>query len=92
MTKLTHLDEQGRASMVDISGKSATSRRAVAEGVVLMSRETFDLVQSDTNPKGNVERTAELAGIMGAKTNGGFNSAVPSLAALKSEGESDRGA
>ena len=67
MTKLTHLDDTGRPSMVDISDKRPTSRRAVAEGVIFMSQETFDLVQSDTNPKGNVERTAELAGIMGAK-------------------------
>ena len=67
MTKLTHLDETGRASMVDITDKKPTSRRALAEGFVVMSRGTFDLVQSDTNPKGNVENIAELAGIMGAK-------------------------
>jgi len=67
MTKLTHLDEKGRISMVDVSEKPITSRRAVAEGIVRMSQATFDLVQSDENPKGNVETTAELAGIMGAK-------------------------
>ena len=67
MTKLTHLDEKGRVSMVDVSDKPITSRRAVAEGIVRMSRETFIRVQSDDNPKGNVETTAELAGIMAAK-------------------------
>lgn len=67
MTKLTHLDEQGRVSMVDVSEKAITSRRAVAEGMVIMSEDTFNRVQSDDNPKGNVETTAELAGIMGAK-------------------------
>ena len=67
MTKLTHLDEQGRISMVDVSEKAVTSRRAVAEGVVRMSEEAFNRVQSSDNPKGNVETTAELAGIMGAK-------------------------
>lgn len=67
MTKLTHLDDQGRVSMVDVSEKSATSRRAVAQGFVQMSEATFALVQSGDNPKGNVETTAELAGIMAAK-------------------------
>lgn len=67
MTKLTHLDEQGRVSMVDVSEKTATSRRAVAQGFVQMSAATFALVQSGENPKGNVETTAELAGVMAAK-------------------------
>ncbi|MEP4052161.1 MAG: cyclic pyranopterin monophosphate synthase MoaC [Litorimonas sp.] len=67
MTKLTHLDDQGRVSMVDVSDKKTTSRRAVAEGTVLMSSETFALFQSGENPKGNVETTAELAGIIAAK-------------------------
>ena len=67
MTKLTHLDETGRVSMVDVSEKTATSRRAVAQGAVQMSAETFALVQSGENSKGNVQTTAELAGIMAAK-------------------------
>ena len=67
MTKLTHLDDQGRVSMVDVSSKETTSRRAVAQGVVQMSKATFERVQSEENPKGNVETTAELAGIMAAK-------------------------
>lgn len=67
MSKLTHLDQQGRAAMVDISGKAVTSRQALAEGHVRMALETLALVQSGANPKGNVENVAELAGIMGAK-------------------------
>jgi len=67
MTKLTHLDGKGRVSMVDVTEKSVTSRRAVAQGVVTMSSKTFARVQSGENPKGNVETTAELAGIMAAK-------------------------
>ncbi len=67
MTKLTHLDDEGRASMVDVSGKAITARRALAEGAVRMSSKTFVLLRSGTNPKGSVEITAELAGIMGAK-------------------------
>lgn len=67
MTKLTHLDDQGRVSMVDVSAKATTARRAVAQGGVQMSAATFALVQSGDNPKGNVETTAELAGIMAAK-------------------------
>lgn len=67
MTKLTHLDANGRVSMVDVSSKAVTARRALAEGFVKMSLDTVARVQSDDNPKGNVETTAELAGIMGAK-------------------------
>jgi cyclic pyranopterin phosphate synthase len=67
MTKLTHLDDAGRVSMVDVSEKAVTARRAVAAGAVIMSDETFARLQSDDNPKGNVETTAELAGIMAAK-------------------------
>ncbi len=67
MTELTHLDDQGCISMVDVSEKAASSRRAVAQGCVRMSPKTFALVQSGENPKGSVETTAELAGIMAAK-------------------------
>lgn len=67
MTKLTHLDESGHVSMVDVTEKPVTTRRAVASGTVLMSAETFAQLKSGDNPKGNVETTAELAGIMAAK-------------------------
>lgn len=64
---LTHIDEQGRASMVDVSEKSDTPRRAMAEGFVQMSRETLALVETGRVKKGSVISIAELAGIMGAK-------------------------
>jgi cyclic pyranopterin phosphate synthase len=67
MSELTHLDDQGRARMVDVSDKAATARTAPAEGSVHCSRETLEQVRAGTTPKGSVIRTAELAGIMGAK-------------------------
>lgn len=67
MTKLTHFDETGRAAMVDVSGKAATTRVAVASGRVHVSRETLALAKSGQNKKGDVISVAELAGIMGAK-------------------------
>ena len=68
--KLTHLDERGRARMVDVGGKPESERTAVAEGVVRMSREAFDLVAGQAVAKGDVLATAEVAGTMGAKRTG----------------------
>jgi len=65
--KLTHIDETGRAAMVDVSEKSVTSRRAVASGTVKMSADTLALVKAGENKKGHVQSVAELAGIIGAK-------------------------
>jgi len=64
---LTHLDAQGEAQMVDISGKTATIRQAVATGKVRMLPETFAAIQAGNAPKGDVLATARLAGIMAAK-------------------------
>ncbi len=64
---LTHLDESGEARMVDVSGKQATVRQAVAAGKVRMSLETFEAIQAGNAPKGDVLGTARLAGIMAAK-------------------------
>lgn len=64
---LTHFDDDGRAHMVDVSGKSVSDRVAVAEGFVRMKRETLDLVIAGTAKKGDVLGVARLAGIMGAK-------------------------
>lgn len=68
--KLTHLDERGRARMVDVGGKPESERTAVAEGVVRMSREAFDLVAAQSVAKGDVLAVAEVAGTMGAKRTG----------------------
>ena len=64
---LTHIDPSGRAAMVDVSDKSQTQRRAVAEGLVRMTPETLELAVSGDTKKGSVIQVAELAGIMAAK-------------------------
>lgn len=68
--KLTHLDERGRARMVDVGAKPESERTAEAEGVVRMSREAFDLVAGQAVAKGDVLAVAEVAGTMGAKRTG----------------------
>jgi len=65
--KLTHIDREGKATMVDVSDKSSTKRDAVACGCVHMKKETLSLITSDNIAKGNVFETARLAGIMAAK-------------------------
>jgi cyclic pyranopterin phosphate synthase len=64
---LTHLGPSGEAHMVDVSDKAATERVAVAEGRVIMSKATLDLVMSGNAKKGDVLGTARIAGIMAAK-------------------------
>jgi cyclic pyranopterin monophosphate synthase len=65
--KLTHLDSEGRARMVDVTEKSAAFRRAIAESYVLLSRSTLNLLRKGKLPKGNALETARLAGILAAK-------------------------
>jgi cyclic pyranopterin monophosphate synthase len=67
MTKLTHLDALGQASMVDVSDKGVTSRTAIAEGCVVMQAQTLDLIRHGEAKKGDVLGTARLAGIMASK-------------------------
>lgn len=67
MTKLTHIDEHGRASMVDTSDKPDTVRRAVASARVLMSPQTVTAISEGRTPKGDPLETARLAGIIAAK-------------------------
>lgn len=67
MKQLTHVDEHGRASMVDTSEKPITSRRAIASARVLMSSETVAAIQAGRTPKGDPLETARLAGIIAAK-------------------------
>jgi cyclic pyranopterin phosphate synthase len=68
--KLTHLDERGRARMVDVGAKPESERTAEAEGVVRMTRDAFDLVAAQAVAKGDVLAVAEVAGTMGAKRTG----------------------
>ncbi len=65
--RLSHLDERGRARMVDISAKADTAREALARGSVRMRPETLALILSGGVDKGDVIATARLAGIMAAK-------------------------
>jgi len=67
MAKLTHLGETGEARMVDVSGKDVTERVAVAEGSVIMTAKTLDLVLSGDSKKGDVLGAGRIAGIMAAK-------------------------
>ena len=64
---LTHLDESGRARMVDVGAKEATARRAVAQATLRMSPETAEAIEDRDAPKGNVIGTARIAGIQAAK-------------------------
>ena len=67
MAKLTHVDDAGRITMVDVGGKAVTERRAVARGRVTMQPETLALIMAGDMKKGDVLVTAQLAGIMAAK-------------------------
>jgi cyclic pyranopterin phosphate synthase len=68
--KLTHLDDQGQARMVDVSQKAVELREAVAEGFILVHPETVALIRSNGMTKGDVLAAARLAGIMAAKKTG----------------------
>ena len=68
--KLTHLDEAGRARMVDVSSKPVSERTAVAEGRVRMSAEAFAQVADQAIAKGDVLTVAEVAGTLAAKRTG----------------------
>ena len=67
MAKLSHLDDQGRARMVDVSDKEVTSRVAVARGAIQMRPETLELILKGKVEKGDVFSVARVAGIMAAK-------------------------
>lgn len=67
MSELTHLDDKGRAHMVDVADKAVTKRTAIAEGFVEMQSTTLELLISGNAKKGDVFAAARIAGIMGAK-------------------------
>lgn len=67
MNKLTHLDDQGKARMVDIGGKAESQRIAVAEGRIAMSPTALAAIRDGAVPKGDVLAAARIAGIMAAK-------------------------
>src|SRR5436305_5451475 len=67
MKRLTHISDDSRAQMVDVSAKPMSTRRAVATGKIQLQRETLDLIRKDQIAKGNVFATARIAGIQAAK-------------------------
>lgn len=67
MKKLTHIDNKGRAKMVDVTDKPSTRREAVAKASVYMKPETLRLIKDKKIPKGDVFTVAKVAGIMAAK-------------------------
>ena len=67
MTRLSHVGEDGRARMIDVTDKAATDRQAKAAGFLRCASATLDRVRAGNAPKGAVIQTAELAGVMAAK-------------------------
>jgi len=67
MSEFTHIDDEGRVRMVDVTEKTPTDRTAIAQGVISMTRETFDKIKHQKVKKGNVLETARIAGILAAK-------------------------
>jgi len=67
VSRLTHIDDAGRARMVDVSDKPSTAREAVAAGLVRMAPETLTLALGGQAKKGDVRAVAEIAGVMAAK-------------------------
>lgn len=65
--KLTHIDEQGHAQMVDVTGKVETTRIAIAQSVVNMKPETLQMIEQGLHKKGDVLAVARIAGIQAAK-------------------------
>jgi cyclic pyranopterin monophosphate synthase len=70
MKKLTHVDERGKARMVDVSGKPFSRREAVARGTIHLKSATVALIKANQIAKGDVLGTARLAGIQAAKRTG----------------------
>ena len=67
MRKLSHIGPGGKMRMVDVSGKPATARTAIAEGRISMTAEAFALIRGGATPKGDVLAAARVAGILAAK-------------------------
>jgi cyclic pyranopterin phosphate synthase len=68
--RLSHLDDSGKAKMVDVGAKPVTQRTALAEGFISLQRSTIEAIAGNKVPKGEVLSTARLAGIMAAKRTG----------------------
>jgi len=67
MSEMSHIDDHGNAHMVDVGGKSATRRRALAEVFVELGKNAYDVLMGEGSPKGDALAVARIAGIQGAK-------------------------
>ncbi|MDO5375359.1 MAG: cyclic pyranopterin monophosphate synthase MoaC [Staphylococcus rostri] len=67
MSEFTHINQQGNAKMVDVSDKSITKRTAIAHSSITVNQTIYQQITDNTNKKGNVLNTAQIAGIMAAK-------------------------
>ncbi|MEB6230562.1 cyclic pyranopterin monophosphate synthase MoaC [Staphylococcus xylosus] len=67
MSEFTHINEQGNAKMVDVSEKNITKRTAIAHSSITVNQAIYQQIVNNTNKKGNVLNTAQIAGIMAAK-------------------------
>jgi cyclic pyranopterin monophosphate synthase len=67
MNDFTHIDDDGRVRMVDVTEKARSERRALAHGKITMTPDTFEKIQNQSIKKGNVLETARIAGVMAAK-------------------------
>ncbi len=72
MKKLSHVDDKGRANMVDVSNKPVQKRRAVAKGTISISKSAMDLIRENQIKKGDVLTVAQIAGISAAKRTSGL--------------------
>ncbi|MHC4122557.1 MAG: cyclic pyranopterin monophosphate synthase MoaC [Planctomycetota bacterium] len=72
MQKFTHVDDHGRANMVDIGGKEPQKRRAIARGTISLSAEALNLIRENRIKKGDVLTVAQIAGIGAAKQTAGL--------------------
>ena len=77
-SKLTHLDAQGKANMVDVGAKPDSERRAVAAGKVIMKKGTLNAIRDGNIKKGDVTSVARIAGIMGRQADCRANTALSS--------------
>jgi cyclic pyranopterin monophosphate synthase len=72
MNDFTHIDNQGRVRMVDVTEKGYSDRKALACGKITMTQNTFEKIQNQSIKKGNVLETARIAGVMAAKKTSGL--------------------
>jgi cyclic pyranopterin monophosphate synthase len=72
MNDFTHIDNEGRVRMVDVTEKVSSDRKALACGKITMTPDTFEKIQNQSIKKGNVLETARIAGVMAAKKTSGL--------------------